>query len=122
MIATFKELTSNFPRVHCVLVNRFAGAQTPLWKGATILDRHPLEGIFAFMIAKFTNALAFWFVAVDAQSKGVALGGRQVGARFIFTPPRPNYARPSPSIMPGQTWRDNGHKALMPVINTRVVA
>ena len=28
----------------------------------------------------------------------------------------PYYARPSPSIMPGQTWRDNGHKGLMPVI------
>ena len=26
--------------------------------------------------------------------------------------PRAYYARPSPSIMPGQTWRDNGHKAL----------
>ena len=34
---------------------------------------------------------------------------------FIFTPHRPNYARPSPSIMPGQTWRDNGHKALCPL-------
>jgi hypothetical protein len=29
----------------------------------------------------------------------------------------PYYARLSPSIMPGQTWRDNGHKALMPVVN-----
>ena len=28
---------------------------------------------------------------------------------------RPYYARPSPSIMPGQTWRDNGHKALCPL-------
>ena len=27
----------------------------------------------------------------------------------------PYYARPSPSIMPGQTWRDNGHKALCPL-------
>ena len=27
----------------------------------------------------------------------------------------PYYARPSPSIMPGQTWRDTGHKALCPV-------
>jgi len=26
------------------------------------------------------------------------------------------YARPSLSIMPGQTWCDNGHKGLMPVI------
>ena len=31
----------------------------------------------------------------------------------VFTPPRPNYARPKmfASIMPGQMWRDNGHKA-----------
>ena len=27
----------------------------------------------------------------------------------------PYYARLSPSIMPGQTWRDNGHKALCPL-------
>ena len=29
------------------------------------------------------------------------------------------YARPSPSIMPGQTRRDTGHKALMPGVNLR---
>ena len=28
----------------------------------------------------------------------------------------PYYARSIASIMPGRTWRDNGHKALMPVI------
>eukprot|EP01043_Picozoa_sp_COSAG02_P023462 COSAG02_NODE_1254_length_13584_cov_15.001483_13_plen_97_part_00 len=28
----------------------------------------------------------------------------------------PYYAQPLASIMPGQTWRDNGHKGLMPVI------
>ena len=31
---------------------------------------------------------------------------------------RPEWA--SPSIMPGQTWRDNGPKALMPVITGAV--
>jgi hypothetical protein len=30
--------------------------------------------------------------------------------------PRAYSARPSLSIMPGQTWRNNGHKGLMPVI------
>ena len=34
---------------------------------------------------------------------------------FIFYHHRAYYARPSLSIMPGQTWRDNGHKALCPL-------
>ena len=29
--------------------------------------------------------------------------------------PRAYYARPPLSIMPGRTWRDNGHKALCPL-------
>ena len=29
---------------------------------------------------------------------------------------RPYYARSIVSIMPGQTWRDNGHKGLMPIV------
>ena len=32
----------------------------------------------------------------------------------------PYYARSIASIMPGQTWRDNGHKALMPVVTAAV--
>jgi D-lactate dehydratase / protein deglycase len=34
---------------------------------------------------------------------------------FIFYHHRAYYARPPLSIMPGRTWRDNGHKALCPL-------
>jgi hypothetical protein len=34
---------------------------------------------------------------------------------LYFHHPRAYYARPSLSIMPGPTWRDNGHKALCPL-------
>ena len=37
-------------------------------------------------------------------------------------PYRAYYARPSLSIMPGRTWRDNGHKALCPrVVSTQYI-
>ena len=61
--------------------------------------------------------------ALDQASRARTLGNEQrvdlsrVCPVFLlhFTQPHPNYARPSPSIMPGQTWRDNGHKALCPL-------
>ena len=40
---------------------------------------------------------------------------------FIFYHHRAYYARPPLSIMPGRTWRDNGHKALCPLSRTVTV-
>eukprot|EP01043_Picozoa_sp_COSAG02_P053825 COSAG02_NODE_6002_length_3882_cov_3.490087_3_plen_228_part_00 len=91
------------------------------------LEAHPTKGFILETLSRLRNRAAHRAVLQPIQSENSykRFRGKRTTRCFEtrmpgFGPsflrhPRAYYARPPPSIMPGQSWRDNGHKALCPL-------